>query len=229
MVAPEPRDKTVSTPCLETGGLESSLTAKKLVRTHGGDVVVTQEAKTTEKLNTITEKLLEAGKPKATPVTQGIKKLTLGKASQKPKGSGSKKMMLKLLRQQSTLEERLGAPVFQPPQLKPNPQLTPLSEIETYGDKPTLKLNPEKVEKRVKTKLRGPRSKRIEEMKTLTPWESHPETPAKTMKLRGRDKPAQAKPEEKTTPRQASAAQEPAKKKSKVTFNEADFMQPLNV
>ena len=50
-VAPEPRDKTVSTPCLETGGLESSLTAKKLVRTHGGDVVVTQEAKATEKLN----------------------------------------------------------------------------------------------------------------------------------------------------------------------------------
>ena len=77
-------------------------------------------------------------------------------------------MMLKLLRQQSTLEEK---PVSQPPQLKPNPQSTPLSEIETYGGKPTmaLKLNPEKVRKRVKKKLRGPRSKRIEEMKTLTP------------------------------------------------------------
>ena len=33
----------------------------------------------------------------------------------------------------------------QSPQLKPDPQLTPLSEIETYGGNPTLKLNPEKV------------------------------------------------------------------------------------
>ena len=72
-----PRGKTVSTPCFETGGLESSPTAKKLVRTHSGDVVGTQEVKTTEKLKTMTEKLLEAGTPKATPVTQGIKKLTL--------------------------------------------------------------------------------------------------------------------------------------------------------
>ena len=145
----------MSTACSETGGLESSRapTAKKLVRTHGGDVVVTQEDKTTEKLNTITDTLLEAGTPKSTPVTQGIKKLTLGKASQKPKGSGSKKMMLKLLRQQSTLEERPSEPVFQPPQLKPNPQLTPLSEIETYGGKSTLKLNPEKVKKRVRKKV----------------------------------------------------------------------------
>ena len=76
-------------------------------------------------------------------------------------------MVLKLLRQQSTLEERLSEPAFQPPQLKPNPQLTPLCEIETYGGKSTLKLNPEKVEKRVAQKLRGPRSKRIKEMKTL--------------------------------------------------------------
>ena len=80
----------MSTPCSETGGLESSPTAEKLVRTHGGDVVGIQEAKPTEKLKTITEKLLEAGTPKATPVTQGIEKLTLGKASQTPKGSGSK-------------------------------------------------------------------------------------------------------------------------------------------
>ena len=174
--------------------------------------MVTQEAKATEKLNTITEKLLEAGKPKATPVTQGIKKLTLGKASQKPRGSGSKKMMLKLLRQQSTLEERLSEPVSQPPQLKPNPQLTPLSEIETYGGKPTLKLNPEKVGKRVKKKLRGPRSKHIEEMKMLTPWLSHPETPAKKMPLRERATIAQEKPEDKKKPRQASATEEPAGK-----------------
>ena len=44
-VAPEQRDKPVSTPCLETGGLKSSLTAKRLARTRGGDVVVTQETK----------------------------------------------------------------------------------------------------------------------------------------------------------------------------------------
>ena len=50
------------------------------MRTHDGDVVAmgTQEAEPTDKLKTITEKLLEAGTPKATPVTQGIKKLTLG-------------------------------------------------------------------------------------------------------------------------------------------------------
>ena len=138
-------------------------------------------------------------------------------------------MMLKLLRQQNTLEERLSEPVSQPPQLKPNPQLTPLSAIETYGVKPTLKLNPEKVGKRVKKKPRGPRLKRIEEMKTLTPWVSHPETPAKKMQLRERAKPAKEKPEEKKKPRQASATEEPASKTSKVNFNEADFMQPLNV
>ena len=55
----------MSTPCSETGGLESSPTAEKLVRTHGGDVVGIQEAKPTEKLKTITEQLLEAGTPKA--------------------------------------------------------------------------------------------------------------------------------------------------------------------
>ena len=130
--------------------------------------------------------------------------------------------MLNLLRQQSTLEQRLSEPVSQPPKLKPNPQLTPLSEIETYSVKPTLKLNPEKVGKRGKKKLRGHRSKRVEELKNLTPWVSHPETAAKRTTLRERAKPAQEKPEEKK-PRQASAS-----KKSKVTFNKADFIQPLN-
>ena len=52
------------------------------------------------------------------------------------------------------------------------------------------------------------------------------------MQLRERAKPAQEKPEEKKKPRQASATEEPgaqpAGKKSKVTFNEADFMQPFN-
>ena len=66
-------------------------------------------------------------------------------------------------------------------------------------------------------------------MKTLTPWLSHPETPAKKLQLRERAKPAQEKPEVKKKPRQASATEEPAGKKSKVTFNEADFMQPLNI
>ena len=49
------------------------------------------------------------------------------------------------------------------------------------------------------------------------------------MQLRERDKPAQEKPEETKKPMQASATEEPAGKKSKVTFNEADFMQPLNI
>ena len=73
--------------------------------------------------------------------------------------------------------------------------------------------------------------KRIEEMKTLTPWMSHPETPAKKMQLRERAKPAQEKPEEKKKPRQASATEELASnlRPEKVTFNEADFMQPHNV
>ena len=123
------------------------------------------------------------------------------------------------------LEGRLREPVFQPPQLKPNPQLT------HFKGKSTLKLNPEKAEQRVKQKLRGPRSKRIEEMRTLTPWLSHPETPAKKMQLRGRAKPAQEKPDAKEEAKasQRSAAEELTGKKPKVTFNEAVFMQPLNV
>ena len=148
--------------------------------------------------------------------------MTLGKASQAPKGPGSKKLILKLLRQQSTLEQRLSEPVSQLTKVKPNPQLIPLSEIETYGVKPALKLNPEKVGKRVKKKPRGAQSKRNEELKNLTPWVSHPETAAKKMTLRERANPAQEKLEEKN-PRQASAAKAPASKKSKVTFNEADL------
>ena len=115
----------------------------------------------------------------------------------------------------------LSDPVFYPSQLTPTPQVTPLSEIETYGGKRTLKINPKKVEKQVKQTLRGAGSKRIEEIKTLTAWQRHPETPEKNMQLRGSANPTQEKLEQKKKPRQASATEEPMGKKSKVTLNEA--------